>query len=440
MTPKWSACSSNSYRELPLHENGECKSTLTESVPSPTSCFGLHTANTMCSLSSQKKDGNVYKRRKMDKDSNSPITFEEAKEMATQSCTISDDHSSLLLPIISSEALLLNSTAGVAGPILDCEEPADVPLEPNSGTDDRCFISNMSPTSMTPDKKNAAECSSSNIGPTESITEHISPRDLCIAILMKDGLINESRTRMAHKEEFTDNDANPLLACNNCGCLEHSLKMLICDSCEAGFHLSCCIPCIKELPTDEWYCAPCLCKKPKSLYGKLSEGRINPSRNTNTRPHGMSHIEYMLKDAEPYVTGVRLGRDFQAEVPEWSGPSSSSDVYFDEPCAIDSAELTTFNLCKMSNQSHSSIGNWIQCRETLNPGDSDKQVVCGKWRRAPLYVVQSDNWDCFCCLLWDPVHADCAVPQELKTSEVLKQLKFVNMLKNQLVDQNQKPA
>jgi hypothetical protein len=35
----------------------------------------------------------------------------------------------------------------------------------------------------------------------------------------------------------------------------------------------------------------------------------------------------------------------------------------------------------MSNQSHSSIGNWIQCRETLNPGDSDKQVVCGKWRR-----------------------------------------------------------
>jgi len=36
----------------------------------------------------------------------------------------------------------------------------------------------------------------------------------------------------------------------------------------------------------------------------------------------MSHIEYMLKDAEPYVTGVRIGRDFQAEVPEWSGPTS----------------------------------------------------------------------------------------------------------------------
>jgi len=97
-------------------------------------------------------------------------------------------------------------------------------------------------------------------------------------------------------------------------------------------------------------------------------------------------------------------------------------------------------LHKTSNQSQSSIGNWIQCRETLNPGDSDKQVVCGKWRRAPLYVVQTDDWDCFSCLLWDPAHADCAVPQELKTSDVLKQLKFVNTLKNQLVDQNQKPA
>jgi hypothetical protein len=31
--------------------------------------------------------------------------------------------------------------------------------------------------------------------------------------------------------------------------------------------------------------------------------------------------------------------------------------------------------------------------------------------RAPLNVVQSDDWDCFCCLLWDPAHADCAVPQ-----------------------------
>ena len=93
-----------------------------------------------------------------------------------------------------------------------------------------------------------------------------------------------------------------------------------------------------------------------------------------------------------------------------------------------------------------SIGNWIQCREVLDTG-----VACGKWRRytlhskwllflysydcayttmlthnvtyvyafftawtfgrAPLFVVQSSNWDCSCSVIWDPIHADCAVPQ-----------------------------
>ncbi|KAL6630502.1 hypothetical protein ACP70R_028575 [Stipagrostis hirtigluma subsp. patula] len=466
MTPKWSECSSNSFIELSSPENGECKSTLlVETVPSSTNCFVIPSANRMCSLSAQKKDGNVYKRRKMDKDSNSPTADEEAKETMTQCCTTSKDHSSLLRPIVPPEAMSLNSKAGTTDDILHCEETPGALLESNSGVKDRCIVSSMTPL-MIVDKKNAAECPSSNIRPTETINELMSPKDICIAILRNDGLIREPRTRVT-TEELSDSDANPLLSCNSCGGLEHSLKMLICDSCEAAFHLSCCIPRIKELPTDEWYCMPCFSKKPKSHYGKQSEGKIKSSGKTNQRPHGMSHIEYMLKDTEPYVSGARIGRDFQAEVPEWSSPTSSSDGYFEEPCELDPAELTKLNGWKKSDQSISSIGNWIQCRETLNSGDSsDKPAVCGKWRsnicfsfplsyrywyvinirphgiscRAPLYVVQSDDWDCSCCLLWDPAHADCAVPQELKTSEVLKQLKFVNMLKNQLVYQNQKSA
>ncbi|XP_035815631.1 uncharacterized isoform X5 [Zea mays] len=80
-----------------------------------------------------------------------------------------------------------------------------------------------------------------------------------------------------------------------------------------------------------------------------------------------------------------------------------------------------------------SIGNWIQCREVLDTG-----VVCGKWRRAPLFVVQSSDWDCSCSVVWDPIHADCAVPQELETVKVHEQLKYINKLKNRLGDSNQK--
>ncbi|TVU39974.1 hypothetical protein EJB05_13419 [Eragrostis curvula] len=358
MTPKWSECPSNNYRELSSHENGECKSAVIGTVPSFTSCSGLPTANTMCSLSAQKKDGNVYKRRKMDKDSNSLAAYEQGK-------------------------MTLSSTAGMTDPILDCGETAGVLADPSSDMNDRCIVSSTTPSFMTLEKKDAAECSSSNMCPTEPIAE-LSTRDVCIGILKEDIFITESRTRITI-EESTDNVANPLFACNTCGGEEYSLKMLICDSCEAAFHLSCCNPCIKELPSDDWYCKTCSLKKPKGLYGKLSEGKVKPSGNTNQRPHGMSHIEYMLKDTEQYVSGARIGRDFQADVPEWSGPTSSTDGYFDHPSEFDPAELIQMNLWETSNQNRASIGNWIQCRETVNFGDSGK--VCGKWRRARFLLL-----------------------------------------------------
>lgn len=36
--------------------------------------------------------------------------------------------------------------------------------------------------------------------------------------------------------------------------------------------------------------------------------------------------------------------------------------------------------------------------------------------RAPLFEVQTDDWECFCAVLWDPAHADCAVPQVISSS------------------------
>lgn len=100
-----------------------------------------------------------------------------------------------------------------------------------------------------------------------------------------------------------------------------------------------------------------------------------------------------------------------------------------------------FQCLEQCKDNKTTIGNWIQCREVLDSG-----VVCGKWRRyiihskfllfsslclcwhitliclyafftawtfrrAPLFVVQSSDWDCSCSVVWDPIHADCAVPQ-----------------------------
>ena len=86
--------------------------------------------------------------------------------------------------------------------------------------------------------------------------------------------------------------------------------------------------------------------------------------------------------------------------------------------------------------------NWLRCRNIFfrafkdRDGHKHSEVICGKWRRyqitldpqeivdyinsgishltlhrAPPYVQQSDHWECFCVMEWDPLHADCAVPQ-----------------------------
>ena len=152
MTPKWSEFPSNSYRELSSHENGVCSSPLAEAHSLSTSYVRLPAINSMCSLSAENKDGNVYKRRKMDKDSDA----EEVKEMATQSCTTAQDHPSLLLPANSSDPTFSNLAAAKIDPVIEIEEPAGVSVEPNSGVNERCSVSSMPLSSAMLDKNGAA--------------------------------------------------------------------------------------------------------------------------------------------------------------------------------------------------------------------------------------------------------------------------------------------
>ncbi|GKA80099.1 zinc finger, CW-type containing protein [Tanacetum coccineum] len=101
-----------------------------------------------------------------------------------------------------------------------------------------------------------------------------------------------------------------------------------------------------------------------------------------------------------------------------------------EPTEISSLECASYQDWGSSKLSRlSPIGNWLQCRHVV---DDVVGTVCGKWRRAPLFEVQTDNWECFSSILWDQTHADCAVPQELDTEQVLKQLKYIELLRPRL--------
>ncbi|CAL5387262.1 unnamed protein product [Camellia sinensis] len=52
----------------------------------------------------------------------------------------------------------------------------------------------------------------------------------------------------------------------------------------------------------------------------------------------------MLKDTGPCTHNVRIGQDFQAEVPDWSGSSVDEVDTIGEPSEIDSSECVSLHV------------------------------------------------------------------------------------------------
>ncbi|XP_038700600.1 uncharacterized protein LOC119997559 isoform X2 [Tripterygium wilfordii] len=301
--------------------------------------------------------------------------------------------------------------------------------------------------SMKTEADDRGECSSSSVTFTEVLGEGMSARDLCIAVLRSQGFLRAVKSTMTHASDDGfggSSDSSCSRSCKMCGNSGTTLKLLICDTCEEAYHLSCCNPPIKNIPEDdEWFCQLCLNDKcmRKKTSRKFSNIIHGGDRSKNAWNEDESNpIALMLIETDPYRTSVRVGKGFQVEVPEWLGPRNSEIDAFDElllpgaSSCTSSHELNTEKCLKKDP-----IGNWLQCREVIcGVAEEGNEVICGKWRRAPLFEAQTDNWECFCAFLWDPIHADCAVPQELETEEVLKQLKYVEMLRHRLVAKRRK--
>ncbi|TYJ31383.1 hypothetical protein E1A91_A06G194600v1 [Gossypium mustelinum] len=284
------------------------------------------------------------------------------------------------------------------------------------------------------------ECSSSSVIAAEVAMEDLSEKDACHNILRNQGNVDEvgpSRNCVNEETGITSGGSCSRF-CKSCSRSGTVQKMLICDSCEEAFHVRCCTPRIKKLPVDEWYCIMCMKQKrimlKETTASKASSITGVMGRSRDKSPKGeFSPIELMLRDTEPYRTSVRIGKGFQAEIPDWSGPIDNDVDNIGEPLELDPSEFTDFRGANCNKSSKLSlIGNWLQCREFIEGVGGTKGTICGKWRRAPLLEVQTDNWECFCCVQWDPSLADCSVPQELETEEVLKQLKYLEMLRPRL--------
>ncbi|KAK1399762.1 transcription intermediary factor 1-alpha [Heracleum sosnowskyi] len=289
------------------------------------------------------------------------------------------------------------------------------------------------------------ECSSSEAFINKSLCDDLSGKDIRNLVIRILGLhrgVNCIGTSVSPKVPGSNSECSCMRPCKVCDQPEITLKMLICDQCEEAYHIRCCYPRRRKLPRNEWFCH--CCKKKKHKIPELT-AKGSPSYNSEVRKGrtaisrgALGPIAAMLEDGKPYTPSVRIGLEFQAEVPNWSGPLTNEDDYFNELLEMSPTDgFQEGNSRKPSKPG--SISNWLQCQTIISgTGEGVDGTVCGKWRRAPLFEVQSRKWECFHSVQWDPAHADCAVPQEVETDRVLKDLKYLEMLKPRLVASKRK--
>lgn len=264
----------------------------------------------------------------------------------------------------------------------------------------------------------------------------------CVSLLQKYGVLNSREFYLSQNlprcalHPGSVGDMFQPKQCKICRAPEDVNSTIICDGCQEAFHFSCCIPRLnlkhfdKE---DNWYCG--FCKKQKRRAGGFNSCRFFESvRLDNSGKVRSAELGYTSK--------VRLGLAHQAQVPVWTGKvddrittadfgreKSFSQGFKSEEKTRISKEFE-LRVQTFKNQSANGIPeNWLKCNNVRvqairgTEGHQRSEVICGKWRRAPLNIQQSDRWECFCVIEWDPLHADCAVPQELPTEDVLQRMR-----------------
>ncbi|KAJ6435924.1 hypothetical protein OIU84_001032 [Salix udensis] len=122
------------------------------------------------------------------------------------------------------------------------------------------------------------ECSSSTVMAAEFAGEDQSEKHRCISTLGKQRVfegICPGKTRASSKRIVDGSGSSSSRSCKKCFLKESPEKMLLCDSCEDSFHVSCCNPHVKRIPIDEWLCSSCLKKKRIIPKERISRKTLN---------------------------------------------------------------------------------------------------------------------------------------------------------------------
>lgn len=74
--------------------------------------------------------------------------------------------------------------------------------------------------------------------------------------LESDVVVPVKRARTARKDDWVDEEEDEY-ACQKCAKHDHPEWILLCDTCDKGYHCSCLVPMLFLIPEGDWFCPPC---------------------------------------------------------------------------------------------------------------------------------------------------------------------------------------
>jgi len=119
--------------------------------------------------------------------------------------------------------------------------------------------------------------------------------------LKKDGVPTVAGSHMTQPRQSTPSrscprvrtvDERPGERCETCGTDTNPTSILLCDSCDAGYHGSCLDPPIKGIPAHDWHCPRCLVGTGE--FG-FEEGGVYSLKQFQERAHHFKHTHFANK-------------------------------------------------------------------------------------------------------------------------------------------------
>eukprot|EP01018_Ginkgo_biloba_P032835 Gb_35359 [translate_table: standard] len=195
--------------------------------------------------------------------------------------------------------------------------------------------------------------------------------------------------------------------CRACGVNEHDDCILLCDACEAAYHMYCLSPPLEEIPTGSWYCISCA-ESGKGLsevdsYDDRKE-KMASVQNMGNEEHHCVVCERLSRQMEPDTGREEVEPDCnrkEAELPsdreefEMQSFGEKTEVHnsTQEP-EMHNNEPVIRKVCKVCSAGKRDDDHLIECSNT-NCHSKFFHLSCLK---PPLKSIPPDTWYCPSCL------------------------------------------